>query len=76
MPLSGWELGYPATRCKYMKYIPPKQIAFSKQSWSKFKQYENLDYVIYYREGNAVKIDREVINTGFEMYATLIEKIF
>lgn len=50
--------------------------AFSQQSWSKFKQYENLDYVIYYRENKAVKIGREIISSGYDYYAKEITKVF
>ncbi len=50
---------------------------FSRASWERFKHYENLDFVYYYIEQKgAVKIDRGIINDGYEYYAKVIESFF
>lgn len=47
--------------------------AFIRQSWSKFNQYKTLDYVIYYFDNKAIKVERESLVKGGEEYKTTIE---
>lgn len=48
---------------------------FTKQSWSKFKHYKQLDYVILYKGNKAIKINRNVFNSEIDYYSKLIKKI-
>ena len=46
---------------------------FTRQSWSKFNQYESLDFVIYYIEDvKALKITRGDLKKGYPEYLKTI----
>lgn len=49
--------------------------AFIKQSWAKFKHYETINYVLFYKKNKIVKIDRKVLGIGFDFYVKIIESI-
>lgn len=50
---------------------------FVRQSWAKFTHYSQLDYIILYKEGyTAIKVERDVIKKGFEVFAYTIEQFF
>lgn len=50
---------------------------FARASWSRFLHYKSLDFVYYYIEGKgAVKINRNIINSGFDFYLKTVQKLF
>lgn len=49
---------------------------FTAQSWSKFRHYGRLQYVIYYRGSQAVKLTRGSLKEGFEEYSKQVNKLF
>jgi len=48
---------------------------FTKQSWSKFKHYKTIDYIIIYNDDKIIKIKREVIELGYDTYLSMISKV-
>lgn len=49
---------------------------FTRSSWSRFNHYKPLDYIILYRGGNAIKLERNIIKTGYDFYADKVNSLF
>ena len=47
----------------------------AKQSWSKFNHYKKLDFLIFIKGEKAIKIDREIIEKGYEQYHYELSKM-
>jgi len=49
---------------------------FTRSSWGRFNHYKSLDYIIIYRGGNAIKLERNIIKTGYDFYADKVNSLF
>lgn len=49
---------------------------FTRSSWGRFNHYKSLDYIIIYRGDNAIKLERNIIESGYSMYSEKISSLF